>query len=368
MVAELVLRTDGGMGLDEAIVAYLAACEVEGKSPRTVDAYAETLAMFRGICLRKALPQRVGEFGPAHVYAFLKVIADSGVSLGTRHRRFRETRAFFSWCTRMGGCTRSPFTGIPNVKVEQKVIQPLSEEDIHALLDLCDPADEFGCRNRAIILLFLDTGMRYAELHRLTLADVSWEERRIHIRFGKGRKQRVVPFGDGPATALRNYVDGFRGEAEGPLFLTISRWGEPRRPMNKYLLGTLFTRLGQRAGVHAKPTPLPAHLRDLGHREPCPGARRAVPARPLNVSDGASLLGNVRRGESGRCTCSVQSGSATPRWRGRYWLTSEFPRRCSRLGVREGCTGPKLHPGYESRLQEHRTSNLRFMSLTDLTP
>ena len=177
MVAEMVLRTDDGMGLDEAITADLAACEVEGKSPRTVDAYAETLAMFRGICLRKALPQRVGDFGPAHVYAFLKVIADSGVSLGTRHRRFRETRAFFSWCTRMGGCTRNPFTGIPNVKVEQKVIRPLAEQEIQALLDLCDPAEELGCRNRPIILLFLDTGIRYAELHQLTLADVSWEDR-----------------------------------------------------------------------------------------------------------------------------------------------------------------------------------------------
>lgn len=181
------------------------------------------------------------------------MIADRGVSLGTRHRRFRETRAFFSWCTRMGGCAASPFAGIPNVKVEQKVIQPLAEEEIQASLDICNPAEEFGCRNRAIILIFLDTGMRYAELHQLTLADVSWENRRIHIRYGKGRTQRVVPFGDGPEAALRDYVEGFRGEDDGPLFLTISRWGEPRRPMNKYLLGTLFSRLGQRAGVHANP-------------------------------------------------------------------------------------------------------------------
>ena len=40
MVAELVPYTDDGLGLDEAIAAYLAACAVEGKSPRTVDAYA----------------------------------------------------------------------------------------------------------------------------------------------------------------------------------------------------------------------------------------------------------------------------------------------------------------------------------------
>ena len=55
------------------------------------------------------------------------------------------------------------------------------------------------------------------------------------------------------AVTLREYTDRFRGEDEGPLFLTISRWDEPRRPMNRYLLGTLFSRLGQRAGVHANP-------------------------------------------------------------------------------------------------------------------
>ena len=80
MFAEMVRYTDDGMGLDEAIAAYLAACDVEGKSPRTVEAYAETLGMFHAICRQRGLPERVGEFRPAHVYAFLKVIADRGVS------------------------------------------------------------------------------------------------------------------------------------------------------------------------------------------------------------------------------------------------------------------------------------------------
>ena len=253
MLAKSALDRDDPIGIDAAIAAYLAACDVEGKSPRTVQAYRETLRRALTICAPEGLPDRVAAFRPADVYRFMKVITDSGVSLGTRHRRFRETRAFFSWCTRMGYCERDPFAGIPNVKAEQKVIQPLSEEEIKALLDVCNPTKEFGCRNRAIILLFLDTGMRYAELHHLTLADVSWEDRRIHIRHGKGRKQRGVPFGDGPEAALRDYINRFRGEAEGPLFATISRWGEPRRPMKKYLLGTLFTRLGARADVHANP-------------------------------------------------------------------------------------------------------------------
>ena len=130
MAAEFTPDPGEGTGLDEAIAAYLTACEVEGKTRRTVQAYAETLGRFRTVCAAEGLPDRVAAFRPAHVYAFLKVIADGGVSLGTRHRRFRETRAFFSWCTRMGYTARNPFAGIPNVKVEQKVIQPLTEGEI----------------------------------------------------------------------------------------------------------------------------------------------------------------------------------------------------------------------------------------------
>ena len=232
--------------LDDAIAEYLLACAVEGKSPRTVQAYAETLRVFRRIVTAANLPTILGGFAAADVYRFLTAIMDSPVSLGTRHRRFRETRAFFSWCLRMGSVPQHPFAGIANVKVEQKVIQPFSEEEIQQLLDACDAATAFGCRNRAIILLFLDTGMRALELLRVAVDDVHWERRRIHIRHGKGRTQRVVPFGDGPEAALRDSITRFRGAASGCLFLATRG---ARRPLAPFALTTLFDRLGRRAGV-----------------------------------------------------------------------------------------------------------------------
>ena len=256
------LDPDDGLTLAAAIPAYLAACTVEGKSPRTVDAYAETLRRFQAVCGAEALPARVADFRPPHVYAFLKAVADSGVSLGTRHRRFRETRAFFSWCTRMGYVTQHPFAGIANVKVEQKVIQPFTEEEIQQLLDACDAATAFGCRNRAIILLFLDTGMRALELLRVEVDDVHWESRRIHIRHGKGRKQRVVPFrgrARGGAARLHHALPrggaglSLPGHARRPATVGAVRAHDPFRP----------TRPPCRRGSRPCP-PLPAHLCHLG--------------------------------------------------------------------------------------------------------
>ena len=76
-------RPDDGLRLVEAIPAYLAACTVEGKSP---DAYAETLRRFQGICVAGNLPFWMGDFRAPHIYAFLQVVADSGVSLGSSGR------------------------------------------------------------------------------------------------------------------------------------------------------------------------------------------------------------------------------------------------------------------------------------------
>ena len=86
---------------EEAVPLYLKACEVEGKTERTVQSYAETLRHFRRAVDQLQLPNSVRAFGPAHVYLFMGWVRDRGVSAGTQHRRQREVKAFFSWCRRM---------------------------------------------------------------------------------------------------------------------------------------------------------------------------------------------------------------------------------------------------------------------------
>ena len=70
-----------------AIAEYLIACEVENKSPRTLQAYAETLRIFQRCVDRQGLAATVPDFAVQDAYRFLKAVADSGVAAGTRHRR-----------------------------------------------------------------------------------------------------------------------------------------------------------------------------------------------------------------------------------------------------------------------------------------
>jgi len=120
------------------------------------------------------------------------------------------------------------------------------------LLTACRGAGEYAARNRAIILLLLDTGIRSDELRMLDLSDLDMGSRRLQIRHGKGRKQRVVPFTDAPAEAIHRYVDDYRGDAPGALLRTVSTSNGLGR-LNRYHLGNLMRKLGAEAGVHSNP-------------------------------------------------------------------------------------------------------------------
>ena len=230
--------------LDQLIPLYLTACTVEGKTDRTVQSYDETLHQFQGAVRELGLPGSIEAFGPAHVYLFMGWVQGRGVSAGTQHRRQREVNAFFSWCRRMDYVEENPFMRVPMVRREQKVVQPFSKDDLTTLLAACNPKTYVGSRMRAMILFLLDTGVRSSELVSIELCDVLFEEGRVRVLNGKGRKQRWTAISEVALAALRTYLDDFRGWSEGHLFQTFDG-----RPLRNHHMNVMFTRHGVRAGV-----------------------------------------------------------------------------------------------------------------------
>jgi site-specific recombinase XerD len=230
--------------LDQIVPLYLKACDVEGKTERTVQSYAETLRHFHSACTQLALPAEVEAFRPAHVYLFMGWVKDRGVTAGTQHRRQREVKAFFSWCRRMGYVEENPFMRVPMVRREQKVIQPFSKDDIKQLLAAADPKTHVGSRMRAMIFFLLDTGVRSSELVSICLEDVFFGEHRVRVLQGKGRKQRWTAISDIAITALQDYMKAFRGFADGPLFRSVQG-----RPLRNHHMNVMFTRFARLAGV-----------------------------------------------------------------------------------------------------------------------
>lgn len=100
---------------------------------------------------------------------------------------------------------------------------------------------EMSDRNRAIMTVFLYTGLRCNELRMLDIADVDTEEMIIHVRHAKRDKERFIPLHPEIEAALGGYLDG---REDGPLFL--SSRGE--RISNRRLRSMVET-VGQRAGL-----------------------------------------------------------------------------------------------------------------------
>ena len=230
--------------IDDVIATYLTACEVEGKTAHTVKSYRASLADFRRVGRKVGLPSAADGYTVAHVYTFLQDLRARGARPAYQHRRHREVKAFFSWCRRMGYIEANVFARVPLVKLEQQIIEPFSQADVQRLLDSQDRATYLGCRNYAIFLFLLDTGVRVSECVAVDLDDVDWAQGRVRVLHGKGKKQRWVAIGTMTAEALRDYLARHRGRSPGALFR--SRKGHAVRPN---ALNVLMRRVAVRVGL-----------------------------------------------------------------------------------------------------------------------
>ena len=108
------------------------------------------------------------------------------------------------------------------------------------LLAACNPQTYVGSRMRAMILFLLDTGVRSSELVSIELCDVLFEEGRVRVLQGKGRKQRWTAISEVALVALRTYLEDFRGWSEGHLFQSFDG-----RPLRNHHMNVMFTRHGR---------------------------------------------------------------------------------------------------------------------------
>ena len=232
--------------LPDLVDLYLLRCEVEGKSPKTVRAYRDTLRRFLAVLAETGAPDQAPEIEASHLYAYLGRFTH--LSADTRHRYFREVRCFFNWLVEAGYLERTPFRGMKNVRLPQKIVQPFSAEDVNALLEACE--GQIAARDRALILVLLDTGARCSEVVQLNLDDLDLTTRRLRILHAKGNKQRVVSFAARCEDALRRYLE-LRGEEPGPLFLASNGHGDliPGQDIHTSGLRHILVRLKRKTGI-----------------------------------------------------------------------------------------------------------------------
>ena len=184
--------------------SFTLALEAEGKSPKTVENYSRAVVGFAHWLRDQHQADDVTGVSADHVRGWL-VSLKGHVSPSTEYRNYSGCRQFFAWCVREGELDTSPMVNIKPPKVPEPRTEMLTAEQMRALLAGCAGRDFVSRRDRAVIMLLADTGMRRAELATLRLDDVDLRTRVAYV-VGKGRRPRTVPFGARTAQALDRYL------------------------------------------------------------------------------------------------------------------------------------------------------------------
>lgn len=189
--------------LDDLIRSWLIDLRGRNLSAQTVTTYGNAARR-----LHDGLPERcrkdAAEIARSDLSDYFARIAETrtpgGVSVD-----WRALQQFFKWADEV----EEEITPNPMAKMKPPVVpdpetRVLRPEEIKALRKACDGRDFMSRRDLAIVSLFLDTGMRRAELAGLETEHVNIELREAYV-LGKGRRARIVPFGHQTARALDRY-------------------------------------------------------------------------------------------------------------------------------------------------------------------
>ena len=220
---------------------WLQSLQARRVSPRTLGGYRDYVLPFVAFLNHLGCHQ-LEDVQPQHIRQWLIHKQTQGVSSHTLHNAYRNPRAFWNWCIREGLTEHNPFAKVEPPKREQVLKPALTPEQVEALLRACEGKEWLRLRDRALVLLLLDTGLRIHECHQLRVMDVV--QNALIVR-GKGGKQRVVVLSAEVRLALQRYLKAcpYRPTAEHPLW-----WGA-HGCLTLEGLKVTVRKVGKRAGV-----------------------------------------------------------------------------------------------------------------------
>ncbi len=117
-------------------------------------------------------------------------------------------KSFYNYYMRMGNINSNPTDEIDRPKIEKKIPEFLTLEEVSSLLNF-KVNNEFEARNKAILELLYSSGLRISELTSLELSNIDLDECLVRV-MGKGSKERIVPLGDYAIEALKEYIYFYR--------------------------------------------------------------------------------------------------------------------------------------------------------------
>lgn len=171
-------------------------------SENTEISYREDITNFLNYLEKKQLNYKKidGEI----IRDYLKYLDEAKLKNSTIARRISALRTFYNYLLNKNIVDTNLFNSIRNPKLEKKLPNYLSYEELAKILDNIDISTKIGLRNRLLVELFYATGCRVSEMINIKVSDINKSNNSIRI-MGKGSKERIVYFGE----YARDYLDRY---------------------------------------------------------------------------------------------------------------------------------------------------------------
>lgn len=199
-------REDAVKSSQDMLQMFLDAKTTEGRTHRTMARYVYILNRFFNEANITAKETTV-----YHIRNYFLKEKNRGISDSTIAGYRDIFNSFFGWLFNEGLIQRNPCRNIGTVKTEKKVRKPFSAVEIQQICEACG-----NKRDKAIIMVLLNTGCRISEVCGMNTEDINTKDREIVV-YGKGRKERTVYFDQVTAWVLNDYIKNSKEESE-PLF------------------------------------------------------------------------------------------------------------------------------------------------------
>ena len=245
-------REPGARAFREELFADYLAFE-RGLSARTIEAYVRDIARLVKFLAHRGIAQP-RDVTRLELRDYVYSLKDRGLAPTSIRRALSSARAYFGFLLEEEAIETDPTEQIESPRVWRTLPGVLSVGEIERLLESPDLSDRLCWRNRAIMELMYATGMRVSELVGLRLQSLDIEERACLV-YGKGSKERMVPFGAAAERALVRYLRDVRpqlerGRGEGVVFLSAKG-----RPLTRMTVWSIVRTARERAGIEKPVSP-----------------------------------------------------------------------------------------------------------------
>lgn len=229
------------ISFNEAHGAFIARCEALNLARGSIAWYGIILRDMGAYLHRQGIHEVAG-VNATTIRGYLTHLRDRGQGSETIFRRWGALKAFFRFLFREGLIAANPIAQVERPKREKHLVQPFSMLQVHALLAQPDISKPIGLRDKAMLLLMVDSGLRLSEVLGLELGSINWEDSQLVV-LGKGRKERAIPVSRTVTRALEEYIQ-VRGAGGQRVFL-----GRAGRPLNSRTVQVCMRKYGKAAKI-----------------------------------------------------------------------------------------------------------------------